>query len=817
MNKKNLAVGGLAVTALVAAMSLTACSAENGVDGKDGVAGIDGKDGTNGTDGKDGKDGIDGKDGVSCSAKALEDASGYTLTCGDKEIGKILNGNDGIEGKAGASCSAAPNADTTGYVISCDGKEVGLIKNGVNGEDGVDGKDGTACSATPLDDETGFTLTCGEDEIGVIKNGTAGTSCSAAPNADATGYVLTCGGVEVGTILNGKDGDDGTSCSAVENVTKTGYTLSCNDENVGTILHGTNGDDCVAEALKDGSGVMITCGEGEGVKLTNGKSVTCEATDYSGADGTGYTITCGDEAPFTILNGAKGDKGEKGENAKTIYTMAMMNGGGTLREYVVDASGNLTPGSVADADKGVGSFKTWIGADVSAKGVYNMTTGLDDGKGESGWWFTFDDRLNDNGSSMVVLPAQVGENKSMDAVVDACQGFCGSVNLDEGAGSPFAGVGFSTVNGKKYESSYNKGGDVSNWNGLCLAYSAGGTQGLSLNVKVQHPFEKTVTEYNSYRVNLPVNNSAIVNIPWSAFAQDAGWGKTPAGGFAEILDQAAVVLLEFDGEAGDAGYFNIQKIGMYGHCGEVVEEPVVNPYEGIPQYEFVAGTNIIKPFTASSDDKSSEFKTWRGVDGQSKFPNGEGWMFFYTDKNEDDPEIAAANKSDFIFPVSYEADHNFVKSHVEACDGICGTLYLKTSTTGATQYRYASLYTDIKEDTDKGSDLSGIKGLCLTYTLKGDVDYVYLRIDPVDEKNTTGYNYHRKALPQAETPITLNVPWSEFKQDLTKDGDGNIWGVEKSIDYVVKQSASIQVFFGGDAGQTADFNIMQLGAYGNCQ
>lgn len=310
--------------------------------------------------------------------------------------------------------------------------------------------------------------------------------------------------------------------------------------------------------------------------------------------------------------------------------------------------------------------------------------------------------------------------------------------------------------------------------------------------------------------------AVLIDIPWSAFAQDAGWGKTPAGGFAEILDQAAAVLLEFDGEAGEAGYFNIQKIGMYGHCGEVVEEPVVNPYEGIPQYEFVAGTNIIKPFTASSDDKSSEFKTWRGVDGQSKFPNGEGWMFFYTDKNEDDPEIAAANKSDFIFPVSYEADHNFVKSHVEACDGICGTLYLKTSTTGATQNRYASLYTDIKADTDKGSDLSGIKGLCLTYTLKGDVDYVYLRIDPIDEKNTTGYNYHRKALPQAETPITLNVPWSEFKQ--AKDGEGNLFfGKEKSIDYVVKQSQSIQVFFDGEAGQTADFNIMQLGAYGNCQ
>ncbi|MDO4947244.1 MAG: hypothetical protein Q4E52_06655 [Fibrobacter sp.] len=780
MNKKNLAVGGLAVTALVAAMSLTACSAENGVDGKDGVAGID------------------GKDGVSCSAKALEDASGYTLTCGDKEIGKILNGNDGIEGKAGASCSAAPNADTTGYVISCDGKEVGLIKNG------VDGKDGASCSATPLDDETGFTLTCGEDEIGVIKNGTAGTSCSAAPNADATGYVLTCGGVEVGTILNGKDGDDGTSCSAVENVTKTGYTLSCNDENVGTILHGTNGDDCVAEALKDGSGVMITCGEGEGVKLTNGKSVTCSATDYSGVDGSGYTITCGDDAPFTILNGAKGDKGEKGENAKTIYTMGMMNAGGTLREYVASDDGSIAEGSV-ETGKGTGSLETWVGANAVKNHDYQIKTG---GDATSGWWYAF----TDGEGSSIVLPAQIPENQSKDAVIDACNGFCGSVSLDGNAEFLYTGVGFNIVKGQAYKTSGLVGTDISNWQGVCVAYSAGGTSGLQMFVKVNNQNEKDLTDWNSYRFYLPMNNSGIINIPWSAFKQVPG-GPVPEGGLNQILEQAASVNVEFHGAAGEAGYFNIQKIGMYGHCGEVV-----NPYEGIPQYEFVAGTDIIKPFTASSDDKSSEFKTWKGVDGQNIFPNGEGWMTFYTDRLQDDSEIAVTNRSDFVFPASYENPANglIAKSHVDACDGICGTLYLKASTTGATQIRYASLHTNIKEDADKGSDLSGIKGLCLTYTLKGDVDYVYLRIDPVDEKNTTGYNYHRKALPQAETPITLNVPWSEFKQ--AKDGEGNLFfGKEKSIDYVVKQSQSIQVFFDGEAGQTADFNIMQLGAYGNCQ
>lgn len=786
MNKKKLVkIGGVAVVAAMASMAMVGCAGDAGADGAQGVAGVDGKDGI---DGKDGTDGIDGKDGVSCSAKALEDGTGYALTCGDKEIGKILNGTNGIEGKAGASCSAAPNADTTGYVISCDGKEVGLIKNGIDGKDGIngidgkDGDDGVSCFATPLADESGFTLTCGDETIGTIMNGKAGQSCSGKSVVDEktklNGVEIVCGDAVVDTIWTGEKGDAGTSCTMAENTQKTGYAVTCGGEMVGTILHGTAGESC---------------------------SVADTTNAVTGK--TGYKLTCGEEVKGVVWNGTDG------ENAKTIYTMGMMNAGGTLREYVASDDGSIAEGSV-ETGKGTGSLETWVGANAVKNHDYQIKTG---GDATSGWWYAFTD---DEGSS-IVLPAQIPENQSKDAVIDACNGFCGSVSLDGNAEFPYTGVGFNIVKGQAYKTSGLVGTDISNWQGVCVAYSAGGTSGLQMFVKVNNQNEKDLTDWNSYRFYLPMNNSGIINIPWSAFKQVPG-GPVPEGGLNQILEQAASVNVEFHGAAGEAGYFNIQKIGMYGHCGNVIETPVVeepNPYEGIPQYVYVSGTNIMKPAKIADADKGTDFNTWRGVDGNAMFPNGRGYISFYSDANDIDPENAAKNRSEFSFPVS---DHDpayrlITESHVEACDGICGSIYLNENTDGDVENRYAGIYFNVKHDEEMGSNLTNAKGLCLTYTLKSNVRTVYLRVDPVDEQHTTGYNYHRKALPNAETPITLNIPWSEFKQDMQTDGEGNLLlGVEKSIDYVVKQAASIQVFFEGDAGHSADFNIMQLGAYGNC-
>lgn len=772
MNERYLKLGCAALTVLTA-MNFAACSAENGAMGPAGAEGVQGLPGAQGTP------------GASCSAMPIADGSGYTLTCGNKEIGDILSGKDGINGKNGANCSAAPNADTTGYIISCDGKDVGLIKNGV---DGSDGDSGTSCSAEALADDSGFTLTCGEETIGTIMNGKAGQSCSGKSVVDEktklNGVEIVCGDEVVGTIWTGEKGETGTSCTMTENAQKTGYAVTCGDEMVGTILHGDAGESCSVSDTTD---------------TENGK--------------TGYKLTCGEEVKGVVWNGTDGTDGKDGENAKTVYTMAMMNVGGTLREYVASDDGSMTEGTVANGEKGIGDFVTWNGKKASETRDYQIKTGLDE-NGTSGWWYGYTD-VNYSGTSTLVWPATIPANESKDAVIDACGGLCASVNIGEGSEYPFAGFGFTIVKGKTYSTSSEKGGNISNWKGLCVAYSAGGTSDLDLFIKVNNADEERLTDWNSYRFYLPVNNSGIVNIPWSAFKQLPGATKVPEGGFDQILEDAVSVNIEFQGDPGEAGYVNIQKVGMYGHCGDVVEAP--NPYEGIPQYEFVAGTNIIKPFTASSADKSSDFNTWKGVDGQSNFPNGTGWMSFYTDRNSDDPETAAENRSDFVFPVEYQRSNDLIaEGHVKSCDGVCGTVQLKESVTGVTGNRYAGIIFDVKEDGDKGSDLSGIKGLCLTYTLKGNVDGVHLRLNPMDEKNTTGYNYHRKALPQAETPITLNIPWSEFKQERDENGDLT-FGKEKSIDYVVKQAQDFQVFFGGSAGQSADFNIMQLGAYGNCQ
>lgn len=539
MNKKNLILGSMAVLAFATSMGLSACSGADGSDGAQGVAGVDGK------------DGVDGKEGASCTATALKDDSGYVLSCGGEVVGSILNGKDGAQGIAGAdgkSCSAAPNADASGYDISCDGKVVGTILNGTNGVDGNDGADGESCSATALVDGSGFTLTCGDKKVGVIKNGVDGadgkdgvdgTSCSAALNAAKTGYTLTCGGKVVGTILNGtngidgvdgSDGADGVSCSATALVDGSGFTLVCGGKKVGVIKNGVDGVD----------GIDGTDGK-DGVDGTS-----CSATALE--DGSGFTLICGDEEIGVIKNGTDAS------STKVVYTLSMMVTS-NMTEYVVSSKGVISAGVVASASKGSGDFKTWLGVGDSR---YKVVTGLDDGSGLSGLWFSYTDKAN-HGTSKFTWPVALA-NDNLAPVIDACGGMCGSVEMGPGYDFPFAGFGFHIKNADRLD-----GADITAWNGLCIAYAAGGTEGLSISAELTPSDEGNYTAFNNYTYKLPLNGARIINIPWSAFTQATGWGKTVDE--AEFLKRVTSIRFAFAGAAGESGYFSVQRIGMYGQCG----------------------------------------------------------------------------------------------------------------------------------------------------------------------------------------------------------------------------------------------------------
>lgn len=201
----------------------------------------------------------------------------------------------------------------------------------------------------------------------------------------------------------------------------------------------------------------------------------------------------------------------------------------------------------------VSALTTWSGPN----GDYRVDTGLDDGSDESGYWYTYADDAN-GGSSAITWPVPTGneyDDNALDPIIDNCGGLCGNVSLGAGYDYPFAGLGFNLTGPDQ------TGADVTSWGGVCITYSAS----VAPILEVAPEDEATVTEYNNYMSKLKVAASkTTVNLAWSDFKQEAGWGVTVPQ--ASYLGMVAAVKVKFSGKAGTSGDFNIMEVGENGQC-----------------------------------------------------------------------------------------------------------------------------------------------------------------------------------------------------------------------------------------------------------
>lgn len=213
----------------------------------------------------------------------------------------------------------------------------------------------------------------------------------------------------------------------------------------------------------------------------------------------------------------------------------------------------------------VSALTTWSGPN----GDYRVDTGLDDGSDESGYWYTYADDAN-GGSSAITWPVPTGnayDDNALDPIIDNCGGLCGNVSLGAGYDYPFAGLGFNLTGPDQ------TGADVTSWGGVCITYSAS----VAPILEVAPENEATVTEYNNYMSKLKVAASkTTVNLAWSDFKQESGWGVTVPQ--ASYLGMVAAVKVKFSGKAGTSGDFNIMEVGENGQCSgggtEAISAPV---------------------------------------------------------------------------------------------------------------------------------------------------------------------------------------------------------------------------------------------------
>lgn len=158
------------------------------------------------------------------------------------------------------------------------------------------------------------------------------------------------------------------------------------------------------------------------------------------------------------------------------------------------------------------SFQTWIGAEGSPQ-VY---TGLDKG-GSSGYWFDFNDH-EDGGGSMIDWPAPLGNEyaeDAKDAVINFCNGICGTAILEKGVMTynPFVGVGFNV----NVPSASPSAADASSWGGLCITYSSDSAPALELGLG--EDVERSIGYANPYAPLSKSSAGTMKNLAWSDFKQ----------------------------------------------------------------------------------------------------------------------------------------------------------------------------------------------------------------------------------------------------------------------------------------------------------
>ncbi len=214
-----------------------------------------------------------------------------------------------------------------------------------------------------------------------------------------------------------------------------------------------------------------------------------------------------------------------------------------------------------------GPFITWNGADDDAPD--QIQTGLDNGTGTSGFWFTYTD-YGDGGQSIVHWDIDINPEPpfTLEPIIYECKGICGTARLSKGTltYNPFVGLGFN-VAGEISEKDWSLAtGDASTWGGLCVTYTSDTDIALELDID---DTDDPIIDNASPAVKLPTSKTGNRMIfSWSDFKQPSSYdGSIKIDGEAAAKQLTAV---KFKIQAEDGDYrFNICAVGPKdGTCPE---------------------------------------------------------------------------------------------------------------------------------------------------------------------------------------------------------------------------------------------------------
>lgn len=180
-------------------------------------------------------------------------------------------------------------------------------------------------------------------------------------------------------------------------------------------------------------------------------------------------------------------------------------------------------------------------------------TGLDDGSGTQGWFWTYSDADANGGSSSFYWPEGEGTYGFEPTSRDKLGYLKGVVKFGTGYAYPYARMGFH-IKGEESDT------DITSWNGMCLVYTA--TQDFYVTLRFLG--DDNSVAYDYFQAKIPATSSkSLVNASWNDFVQE-GWGKPFTLSVALLV--ATKIEFTFKGDAGTTNAFSIYAIGKNGTC-----------------------------------------------------------------------------------------------------------------------------------------------------------------------------------------------------------------------------------------------------------
>jgi hypothetical protein len=179
---------------------------------------------------------------------------------------------------------------------------------------------------------------------------------------------------------------------------------------------------------------------------------------------------------------------------------------------------------------------------------------------DGSWFWELDSA--EGGKSTIEWSVDLGDDGSFLPMLDMYQGISGTITLDEGELSykPFVRVGFRIA---KDSAGNSVPVDVSNWTGICLAYSSEIEAALLLDLG--DSLNKAL-EYDLPFATLPKSTAGPSRcIEWSKFKR-AGWGAAIEGWEDDAVGEIAArrlskVYIQFQSKSGTKGDFYIFGVG----------------------------------------------------------------------------------------------------------------------------------------------------------------------------------------------------------------------------------------------------------------